>query len=509
MSDNAQQIASDVPESQSGEKDTTVPVVATSAAAGSAAGSAIIPPTNTEKSKDTGALVAQQSKAQGSDAQKVSSNAQHSTTTLTTGADSAGASASTPAPAVSTGASKTALQQAKVSPLVNASLNPITTAVSASVSTTGPVTNATKAVAVAAGVPSAGAPLNGTKQPPTATAISTILVSANTPALATNKVVQIPVNHAKISVKAPATPATIPMAQAQSTSSNQNQGSIATSTHTNTPLETTFAITSQIRQVPQHILTLLQTFGPLTVTEISHNIPSTTQSVPAILKIMTVLNAIHFHEGLYYFHKGEVRGDTVSPNDIVDLINDTNAEIGETKARIELLKKELNQNVKVQNRARSAREFLKDLVSKYDGVRGIRGDPVYATALKTLNVDLGMKRKMAAAETAKKKSRSSRKKRKSIDPPKQNSTAVKDAKASLAKSDKDVKVSSVAVTSSKATNNATSGNETKVQSTATVAAKVPAKAAAVPAAAPIAPTVSTAKPTAAVLAPTGTTAQQS
>jgi hypothetical protein len=502
MPDNAQPTAGAVPESENIKKDTTNAMVATSAA-----GSASIPPSNTEKPKDFGALVAQQSKAQSSDAQKVSSNAQQSTTTLPTVSDSAGTSASTPA--VSTGASKTALQQAKVSPPVNAILNPKTTAVSASGSTAAPVTNAAKAVA--GGAPSAGAPLDGPKQLPTARATSTILGSAITPAPATSKVLQVPVNQANKSVKATtALTATIPMAKAQSTSSNQKKGSIATSTHTNTPLEPTFAITSQIRQVPQHILTLLQTFGPLTVTEISHNIPSTTQSIPAILNIMTVLNAIHFHEGLYYFHNGEVRGDTVSPYDIVDLINDTNAEIGETKARIELLKKELNQNVKVQNRARSARVFLKDLVAKYDGVRGIRGDPVYATALKTLNVDLGMKRKMAAAETAKKK-RSTRKKRKTSDPPKQNSTAAlkQDVKAPVAKSDKDVKVSSVAVASSKATNNKTSGNEIKVLSTATVAAKVPAKAAAVPAAAPIAPTLSTDKPAAAVLAPTGSTAQHS
>jgi hypothetical protein len=128
---------------------------------------------------------------------------------------------------------------------------------------------------------------------------------------------------------------------------------------------------------------------------------------------MKVLNVIHYHEesGYYYFHNGEIRGDTLYPSDIVDIIQDTQEEIKETMERIQLLKEELQKDVNIQNRARSAREFLKNLVGKYDGEGGIRGDPVYATALKTLNVDLGMKRKMAEVEPVKKK-KLTRKKRK-------------------------------------------------------------------------------------------------
>ena len=184
-----------------------------------------------------------------------------------------------------------------------------------------------------------------------------------------------------------------------------------------TPAETTFAITSQIDHLPQNILTLLQTYGPLTTSEISYNIRSTNLSIPSILKIMNTLNAIHYQDGLYYFHTGEVRSDTIAPNEVMDLIKDTSDEIRESMERIELLKKELNKDVKLQNRGKSAREFLKDLVGKYGGERGIRGDAVYATALKTLNVDLGMKRKIAAgksptasSDSAKKRRRTRRKK---------------------------------------------------------------------------------------------------
>ena len=180
---------------------------------------------------------------------------------------------------------------------------------------------------------------------------------------------------------------------------------------TTAPAEPTFAITSQIDNLPQNILTLLQTYGPLTPTEISYNLPSTNQSIPSILKIMTSLNVIHYQDsvGLYYFHNGDIRGDTIYPKEILDLIQDTHDEIRESMERMQLLEKELNRPVKKQ-RSRSAREFLKDLATKYDGKRGIRGDTVYATALRTLNVDLGLKRKIAAQETGKKKRKRNRKK---------------------------------------------------------------------------------------------------
>jgi len=172
-----------------------------------------------------------------------------------------------------------------------------------------------------------------------------------------------------------------------------------------------FSASSQIEQIPNNILKLLQTYGPLTVKEIAYNIPPTDLSVPSIVEVMRALNVIHYHEdgGYYYFHNGEIRGDTIYPSEIIDVIQDTQEEIKETMERIQLLKEELQQDVHMQNRARSAREFLKNLVGKYDGEGGIRGDPVYATALKTLNVDLGMKRKLAELEPAQKK-KSTRKK---------------------------------------------------------------------------------------------------
>jgi|AntRauTorckE5430_2_1112549.scaffolds.fasta_scaffold00198_16 hypothetical protein len=335
---------------------------------------------------------------------------------------------------------------------------------------TAPETNTKRAVV---GVPSAVAPSPASEMntksavagAPSAAVPSNAATASTKPARAINVVTQASNNQALLTLEALKT--TPPLITAQA------QGGIVTSASTNTPLKPTFAITSQIEQIPQNILTLLQTFGPLTINEVSHNIPSTTQSIPAILNIMRVLNVIHFHEGLYYFHKGEVRGDTILPNEIVDLINDTNAEIGETRNRIELLKKELNQNVKIQNRARSAREFLKVLVAKYDGDKGIRGDPVYATALKTLNVDLGMKRKIAAAETAKKKR--ARKKRKSPDPPKQISAAVTDGKLPLAKSGKDATMSNAAAASSATrTSTTTVSDEIKVPLAAALVSEVPA-----------------------------------
>ncbi len=169
----------------------------------------------------------------------------------------------------------------------------------------------------------------------------------------------------------------------------------------------TFAITSQIDNLPQNILTLLQTYGPLTAAELSYNLPltpSSAQSIPSILKIMVTLGVINHQDslGLYYFHQGDIRGDTVYPKDVIETIQDTQDEIRESMERIQLLEKELNRPVKKQ-RSRSAREFLKDLAAKYDGERGIRGDTVYATALRTLNVDLGLKRKIAAQDTGKKK----------------------------------------------------------------------------------------------------------
>lgn len=183
----------------------------------------------------------------------------------------------------------------------------------------------------------------------------------------------------------------------ESNGKNHTQISTASSANKDTqPL----VITSQIDQIPQNVLTLLQTFGPLTLNEISYNLPTPSPSIPAILDVMIVLGVIHFQDGLYYFHNGEIRGESIYPNEIIGLIQDTQNEIDETKDRIEMLKQELNKDVDMNQRARSTREFLKKLVGKYDD---IRGDPVYSTALKTLNVDLGMKRKMVAAESAKKK----------------------------------------------------------------------------------------------------------
>ena len=182
-----------------------------------------------------------------------------------------------------------------------------------------------------------------------------------------------------------------------------------------TPVETSFAITSQIDNIPQNILKLLQTYGPLTVNEISFNIPSTNLSVSSILKIMTVLNVVHYKDGFYYCFDGEVRSDcdTIYPSEILHLVKDTNDEIQESMDRIELLKAELKREVKIGTRTKSVREFLKGLAAKYDGERGIRGDPVYAAALKTLNVDLSQKRKAAAADGNKRKrSRKAAKKKK-------------------------------------------------------------------------------------------------
>ena len=179
----------------------------------------------------------------------------------------------------------------------------------------------------------------------------------------------------------------------------KNPAQISTASSTNTDTHS-LVLTSQIDQIPQNVLTLLQTFGPLTLNEISYNLPTPSPSIPAILDVMIVLGVIHFQDGLYYFHNGEIRGESIYPNEIIGLIQDTQNEINETKDRIEMLKQELNKDVDMNQRARSTREFLKTLVGKYDS---IRGDPVYSTALKTLNVDLGMKRKMVAAESAKKK----------------------------------------------------------------------------------------------------------
>ena len=114
--------------------------------------------------------------------------------------------------------------------------------------------------------------------------------------------------------------------------------------------------------------------------------------------------------GLYYFHDGGSRGDIIYPNNILDLIKDTHDEIRESMERIQLLERELKEDIKIDQRARSAREFLKGLAAKYDGERGIRGDVVYATALRTLNVDLGLKRKIASQDPAKKKKKRGRKK---------------------------------------------------------------------------------------------------
>eukprot|EP01083_Nonionella_stella_P197393 725734_1 len=105
------------------------------------------------------------------------------------------------------------------------------------------------------------------------------------------------------------------------------------------------------------------------------------------------------------------------PEDLMDMIVDTTEEVRESMERIELIKKELLREVKIANRGKNVRDFLRDLVEKYGGEGGIRSDVVYATALKTLSVDGALKRKSAAAaaaaasagDNAKKKRRRSRK----------------------------------------------------------------------------------------------------
>jgi len=122
-------------------------------------------------------------------------------------------------------------------------------------------------------------------------------------------------------------------------------------------------------------------------------------------------------KGYYYFHNGEVRGDIIMPEDLMDMIVDTTEEVRESMERIELIKKELLREVKIANRGKNVRDFLRDLVEKYGGEGGIRSDVVYATALKTLSVDGALKRKSAAAaaaaasagDNAKKKRRRSKK----------------------------------------------------------------------------------------------------
>jgi hypothetical protein len=149
-------------------------------------------------------------------------------------------------------------------------------------------------------------------------------------------------------------------------------------------------------------LALLQTYGPLTQSEIEFNLPPSnfTKEIPKILEIMILLNVIHCSQGYYYFHKGDVRGDVVLPHELVSMIQDTQAEIRASDERIVMLKDELKRNVPIKNRGRSIREFMKNLALKYDGDDGIRVDVVYATALRSLNVEVGLKRKAAAAAAA-------------------------------------------------------------------------------------------------------------
>jgi len=126
----------------------------------------------------------------------------------------------------------------------------------------------------------------------------------------------------------------------------------------------------------------------------------------------------HNEHGYYYFHNGEVRGggDIIMPHEIMDLIQDTTQEIRESMERIELLKKELLKDVKISNRGKRVRDFLRDLVETYgsdssSGEGGIRSDVVYATAFKSLSVDGALKRKSAAAAAAAAGESNARKKR--------------------------------------------------------------------------------------------------
>lgn len=133
---------------------------------------------------------------------------------------------------------------------------------------------------------------------------------------------------------------------------------------------------------------------------------------------------------VYFFHDGKVRGDVIYPWEIMDMIQDANAEIDETLDRINLLKKELgvmddednlpkertpvrsgrkrkvdkltaeskaNEEPVViapvvataippSQRMKATREFLKVILLKYPD---IVNDPVYNAALRNFNVDLG------------------------------------------------------------------------------------------------------------------------
>lgn len=193
------------------------------------------------------------------------------------------------------------------------------------------------------------------------------------------------------------TTALLPSIQPTKSPSQRDQAEMIESIH-----QSMEYIIPNLHNLPHNILTLLQTFGPLTQSEIEYNLPPTNfvQDIPKILEIMVVLNAIHHTDGLYYFNDGDVRSDVVLPHEILGLIEDTEAEIRDSESRILLLKEELKKNVTIKNRGKSIREFMKNLALKYDGEGGIRGDIVYATALRSLNVEVGLKRKAAAAAAA-------------------------------------------------------------------------------------------------------------
>jgi hypothetical protein len=161
-------------------------------------------------------------------------------------------------------------------------------------------------------------------------------------------------------------------------------------------------IIPNLHNLPHNILALLQTYGPLTQSEIEFNLPPSNfaKDISKILETMILLNVIHCSQGYYYFHKGDVRGDVVLPHELVSMIQDTQEEIRASEERIVMLKDELKRNVPIKNRGRSIREFMKNLALKYDGDDGIRVDVVYATALRSLNVEVGLKRKAAAAAAA-------------------------------------------------------------------------------------------------------------